>query len=80
MERINNRIVESPSLLNARTNSRYIKAGKEQLSFYRIAVFFLFCYFVLPQYFGLNIPVFDLTAQRIGIIVLFLFIMEKRER
>lgn len=80
MERINNRIVESPSLQNARTNSRYLKPGKEKLSFYRIAVFFLFCYFVLPQYFGLNIPVFDLTAQRIGIIVLFLFLMEKRER
>lgn len=41
---------------------------------------FLFIYFVLPQYFGLRLPGFDFTAQRIGIVFVFLILFEKSTR
>lgn len=41
---------------------------------------FLFVYFVLPQYFGLRLPGFDFTAQRIAIVFVFLILLEKSTR
>ncbi len=45
-----------------------------------IGVVFMFVYYILPQYFGIPTPVFDFTAQRMAIIVLFIFLFEKKER
>lgn len=41
---------------------------------------FLFLYFVLPQYFGVKMPGFDFTAQRIGIVFVFMILLEKSTR
>lgn len=45
-----------------------------------VAVIFMFVYYVLPQYFGIATPFFDFTAQRMAIIILLFFLIEKRER
>ena len=55
--------------------SKYIKPAREQKLFYFAAVAFLFTMYVLPQYFGLPFPLFDLTALRIMIIVLVILIV-----
>lgn len=47
---------------------------------YKTAVCFLFIYFLLPQYFGISLPVFDFTAQRIAIVFVFLILLEKSTR
>ena len=60
--------------------SKYIKQGYEQKASYGIAVLFMFVYYVLPQYFGLNTPGFDLTAQRIMIILMTFFVLTKVSR
>lgn len=46
----------------------------------KIGTIFLFIYFVLPQYFGLSLPAFDFTAQRIAIVFVFLILLEKSTR
>lgn len=58
----------------------YIRSEHSQEIFYRLSVFFMFVYIVLPQYFGLNTPGFDLTAQRIGILLLLFYVMENAQR
>lgn len=58
----------------------YIKDDIEVKIFEKIAVSFLFAYYVLPQYFGIPIPLFDLTAQRIMIIMVLILIFDKRKR
>lgn len=46
----------------------------------RVGVLFLFVYFVLPQYFGIDLPFFDFTAQRMVIVLAFLILLEKSTR
>ena len=43
-----------------------------------ISIIFMMAYYVLPQYFGLDTPFFDLTAQRIMIVVFFIYLAEKK--
>ena len=50
--------------------SKYFKAPREKVIFYRCAVVYIFALYIMPQYFGIPNPVFDLTAVRIMIIVL----------
>ena len=45
-----------------------------------LAVCFLITYYILPQYFGIRLPGFDLTAQRMLITILCLFILSKESR
>lgn len=58
----------------------YIKTDVEQRCFYKLSVLFVFALFVLPQYFGFQIAGFDITAQRISMIMLIVFIMGKQSR
>lgn len=60
--------------------SKYIKSPRENKIFYVVSIVFLFSLFVLPQYFGIPFPMFDFTALRIMIIVLFLLIFGDRDR
>lgn len=64
------------------TESKYVKPAREIKVFQWIAVAFLFSLFVMPQYFGLPFPLFDLTLLRIMIIVVTLMIVaeDKRKR
>lgn len=58
----------------------YIKHTKTDIMFKRITLIFLFVYIVLPQYFGINTPGFDLTAQRIAVLVLFFIVLENKRK
>lgn len=60
---------------NIKTDSRYIKLSKEKQVFYYIAVAFFVALFVMPQYFGLPFPLFDLTVWRIMIVIVSLVII-----
>lgn len=60
-------------------NSQYCKK-EQQTSMYGISVTFLFTLFVMPQYFGLPTPAFDLTFLRIMIVILVLAMLNKNER
>lgn len=62
--------------------SKYIKDDNEKKVFHATGVFFFFCMFVMPQYFGIPVPLFDLTALRIALLaVLFMiFVNPARTR
>ncbi|WP_029321000.1 hypothetical protein [Butyrivibrio sp. AE3004] len=55
-------------------SSKYIKAPREQVVFYRCSILYIFILYVMPQYFGVPNPIFDLTIVRISIIILLIFI------
>lgn len=65
---------------NKITKKSYINTETGKKIFYRISVLFLFVYIVLPQYFGLNTPGFDLTAQRMMFLFVLLYIIESPKR
>ena len=62
--------------------SKYVKPARELKVFQWIAVAFLFSLFVMPQYFGIPFPLFDLTLLRIMIIIVTFIIIahDKRKR
>lgn len=60
--------------------SRYLKPQRELKIFQAVAVLFFFTLYVLPQYFGLPFPLFDLTALRIMIVAVLLLMMAEPER
>ncbi len=60
-------------------NHRYIKASMQKKILYILSVTFMIAYFVLPQYFGIELG-FDLTAQRIMILAFLFYLLEKKER
>ncbi len=57
------------------TNSKYIKQSKEAIAFTSISLAFFFVLYVIPQYFGLPLPIFDLSALRVMLIIMLLFIL-----
>lgn len=57
------------------TGSKYIKNAGEKDVFRAVAGLFLFSLFVMPQYFGIPLPVFDLTILRILTVLLTLLIL-----
>ncbi len=54
--------------------SRYLKKPRENTLFHRASLFYIFCLYVMPQYFGIQNAIFDLTIVRISIIILLVFI------
>jgi hypothetical protein len=56
-------------------SSKYLKDPAEKVAFYKCSVFFIFALYVMPQYFGIPNPIFDLTIVRIGIVILLIFII-----
>lgn len=60
--------------------SKYIKTSREEKIFYGISVIFFFTLFVMPQYFGIPLPLFDLTALRIAIIAVLFMIFADTQR
>ncbi|WP_026528494.1 hypothetical protein [Butyrivibrio sp. VCD2006] len=57
------------------SKSKYVRDPREKTIFYRCAIFYLFALYVMPQYFGIPNPLFDLTIVRIAIIILLVFIV-----
>lgn len=62
------------------TTSKYVKPAREIKVFHFVAVIFLFSLYVMPQYFGVPTPVFDLTILRIMILVVLFMIIADTER
>ena len=62
------------------SNNRYFENRGERNLGRTLSVAFLVTYYILPQYFGVSLPGFDLTAQRLLISVLALFILSKESR
>jgi hypothetical protein len=61
--------------------SKYIKTSREQKVFEKLSVLFLFSLFVMPQYFGIPLSVFDLTLLRIMIVlVTFMIIVDDQRK
>ena len=61
-------------------NSKYLKPERETKMFYLVSIMFFFTLFVLPQYFGVPFPLFDLTALRIIIVILLIMIVADTKR
>ena len=60
--------------------SKYLKPEREEKVFFFAAVVFFFTLFVLPQYFGIPFPLFDLTVLRIMIIIIVFMIIADNTR
>ena len=60
--------------------SKYLRNDKELNAFKKIAVGYVFALYVLPQYFGLPNPIFDLTAVRIMIILVLAMVIADYQR
>lgn len=55
--------------------SSYIKRVNEKKSIYILSFIFLVVYYFMPQYFGISVAGFDLTAQRFMMLVMILYII-----
>lgn len=69
--------------MNQGTNkkrSKYIKTVAEEKLVSRVSIVFLFSLFVMPQYFGIPFPAFDLTVMRIMMIIMILLILANDRR
>ena len=62
------------------SESKYIRPTREAMVFSSISFAFFFTLYVLPQYFGLPLPVFDFTVLRLMIIIMFIFILGIKQR
>ena len=60
--------------------SKYLKEPRERVMFYRCSIAFMFALYVMPQYFGIANPIFDLTIVRMFIIFLLIFIVFDYDR
>lgn len=69
--------------MNEGTNkkrSKYRKSDAEGKLVSRVSIVFLFSLFVMPQYFGIPFPAFDLTVMRIMMIIMLLLIVANDRR
>ena len=67
-------------MTQAGTISNYFKEAKEDIWFRKAAFAYIFSLYVMPQYFGIPNPIFDITIVRMAIIILAFFIMISYER
>lgn len=60
--------------------SKYIKPSRAIMAFTSISFAFFCTLYLLPQYFGLPLPIFDFTVLRLMIIVMFLCVLGIKKR
>lgn len=60
--------------------SKYLKPQREIKIFHWVAAAFFFTLYVLPQYFGIPFPLFDLTALRIMIVIVLFMMLADTKR
>lgn len=58
----------------------YIKTEAQRKGIEGCAIFFVFVYYVMPQYFGIDVKVFDLSLQRICVMAFVAYILCNRKR
>ena len=61
--------MENTAIAIPSKKSKYLKNTKELNAFHKLAVGYVFALYVLPQYFGIPNPIFDLTAVRIMVVL-----------
>jgi len=61
------------------SDSKYIKQSRVSAAFSSISFAFLFTLYILPQYFGIPLPVFDFTVLRLMMVIMFLFLFGIRQ-
>ena len=59
---------------------RYLNSTYQGVVAKRLSAVFLFTLFVLPQYFGIQVAGYDLTALRVVMIVFLIYLIESQER
>lgn len=62
------------------TESKYIRTSRAITAFPYVSLAFFFTLYVLPQYFGLPVPLFDFTVLRIMIIIIFFFVLGMKDK
>ncbi len=62
------------------TDSKYIKATREAKVFQYSCITFFFTLYVMPQYFGINLPIFDFTVLRVMILLMFFLVLGNNQR
>ena len=67
--------MEQVRTYTAKRKSSYIKNSYENKGLYVLSVIFLVVYYIVPQYFGLSVAGFDLTAQRLMMLIMFFYII-----
>lgn len=80
MSRYLRKTADSVSVPGWQSGSRYLNNCGEYRCGYGLAVSYMAVYYILPQYFGVSLPGFDLTAQRLWILLVFGFLFSKRSR
>lgn len=70
----------SKSTQETRAKSSYIKNDREEKHMEILSIAFLVAYFILPQYLGVRLAGFDLTAQRLMMILILFYILTYRKR
>ena len=68
------------AISNVEGKCKYIKDSKESLYFRKVSFAYLFSLYVMPQYFGIQLPFFDLTIVRFMIIIMAVFIISSNQR
>lgn len=72
--------MEATKKLIGKEQSKYFKKPLESIWFNKVAWAYLFALYVMPQYFGIPFPLFDLTIVRMTIIVAVIFIFNDHDR
>ena len=60
--------------------SKYLKAPRERAVFKSVAIAYFFAYYIMPPYFGIPTPGFDLTALRIMLLIALIMIFSDKPR
>ncbi len=60
--------------------SKYIKKDSDKSVFKKVSIFYLLTYILLPQYFGFEVAGFDLSLQRIGMLLVLFYVLESTVR
>ena len=60
--------------------SKYIKPKREKRVFHNVSILYFLTLFIMPQYFGIPVPFFDLTVLRIMMIVILIMIFADKDR
>lgn len=65
---------------NISRTKKYIKHGRDEITFKTIGIVFLIILYIMPQYFGFQIAGFDMTSQRVMLVILLIYIFSCPKR
>jgi hypothetical protein len=71
---------EALSLPGTKQHKAYVRKSYIDKTLSVVSISYFAVYFILPQYFGIPLPFFDFTAQRIFVVIGFIYIFSKQAR